>query len=436
MSAPFAFRIFAGLGLLVGACSQASRAPDATLPNGQAGAPEAGAEAIPNGGALDAGGSFDAGGSVDAGGAPDAGAANSGAVPAGTGGNVPTAVTWKVIATSTDTDIFATTAVAASRGNDAAVGYVEQSGTTPVTARAVMQRFDAAAERIGPLLILGTDPNPQSNLTLASDGKQYAACWDSALEVHCSLVDEQGHVQLNALALGGQYATIVASPTGWVIAYATSDTGLRLQALTPALEPTGSAVDLQRSAHFVYPKIGTLLTRTPSGFALVGASLEDGHDGLLRLDADLQPLGPGIPLGRDFWFSGQLVASETRAAVSLSAPYGSYLLLLDAEQVVAELPIAGGGKTGMDEAFLLTDGGIGTAWLTPDLGVLRRYFADGHEADLDLGNRDMKPLLGNPEEGTDSYQQLLKVADQTLLLGRAHRYGYGGAIQAARLTFP
>jgi hypothetical protein len=360
-------------------------------------------------------------------------------ISAGAAGSAPTAVTWKVVAETTDSDIYATIPAAASRDDDAAVAYVEQTVTPPATARVVMQRFDATLERMGPLLVLGNDPDAQSNVTLASDGKQYAACWNSSLEVHCSLVDEQGHVRQNALALSGQYATIVASPSGWVIAYATSDTELRLQPLAPALEPAGSAVDLQLSARFVYPKVGVLLTGTPSGFALVGARLEDGHDGLLRLGADLQPVGPAIPLGRDFWFSGQLVASDTRAAVSLSAPYGSYLILLDAQQVTAELLISGGGKTGMDEAFLLTDGGIASAWLTRDVEVQRRFFADGQGAQVGPGNRDMRPLLGMPEAGTDSYQQLLKVGRQTLLVGRAYRYGYlggSGTIRVAALTFP
>jgi hypothetical protein len=171
---------------------------------------------------------------------------------------------------------------------------------------------------------------------------------------------------------------------------------------------------------------------------LVGASLDDGHDGLLRFDADLQPQGSAIPLGRDFWFSGQLVASDTRAAVSLSAPYGSYLLLLDADRVTAELPVAGGGKVGMDEALFLTDGGIGAAWLTSNFEVRRRFFADGHDAEIGLESRTTGSLLGIEEEGTDSYQHLLQVKDQALLVGRARRSGYlgPGGIRVAALRFP
>jgi hypothetical protein len=345
-------------------------------------------------------------------------------------------LTWKVVAESTDTRVHAGTPAAASRGDDAAVAYVETTDTVPTTARVVLQRFDARAERLGTLLVLASNPDQNSAITLASDGAQYAACWNAAQDVRCSLVDASGTVQENALALPGYSPTIVASSDGWVIAYAVGDTTLRLQPLDPQLEPAGTPVDLKRSTHFSYSKAGALLTSTPSGFALVGAGSDDEHDGLLRLGADLKVLGAAIPLGRDFWFYGQMIASDNRAAVSLSAPYGSYLLLLDAERVTAELSIAGGGKAGIDEAFLLMDGTIGAAWLTRDQAVRQRSFAPGHDSDIGLATRT-DSLLGLPEEGTESYQQLLSVADQTLLVARANRYGYlaPAAIRVAALKF-
>jgi hypothetical protein len=256
--------------------------------------------------------------------------------------------------------------------------------------------------------------------------------------VRCSLVDASGTVHEDALALPGQSPTIVASSGGWVIAYVVGETTLRLQPLDPQLGPAGAPADFKRSTHLGYSKAGALLTPTPSGFALVGAGSDDEHDQLLRLGADLKPLGAAIPLGRDFWFYGQVVASDDRAAVSLSAPYGSYLLLLDAEKVTAELWIAGGGKTGMDEALLLEDGTIGAAWLTREQAqaVRQRSFADGEDSDIGLAP-PTDSLLGSPEEGTDSYQQLLRVADQTLLVARASRYGYLAtvAIRVGALKF-
>jgi hypothetical protein len=357
-------------------------------------------------------------------------------VPA-TGGSGGGSVTWKVVAESADSKVFAGTPAAASRGSDAAVAYVEQTDATPATARAVMQRFDAAAERLGPLLVLGSDPDPNGGVTLASDGTQYAACWDSSMELHCSLVDGAGTVQQNVVALRGQHPTLVAARSGWVIAYVAGDTTLRLQPLTPELQPAGTPADFECSSYFKSAKTGPLLTATPSGFALVGARSDDEHDGLLRLDVDLRPLGPAIPLGRDFWFHGQLIASHERAAVSLSAPYGSYLLLLDSENVTAELPIGGGGKTGTDQALLLADGAIDAAWLTPERGVGRRSFSDGQDAEVGLTSRGTDDLLGLEEQGSDSYQQLLRVEDQTLLVARARRFGYLGpaAIRVAPLTF-
>ncbi|MEI9952704.1 MAG: hypothetical protein WDO74_27915 [Pseudomonadota bacterium] len=355
------------------------------------------------------------------------------------GGNVRTPLTWKVLATSLDSKLNANPPSAASRGRDAGVAYVEYSDTMPPTARVVMQRFDASGEQVGSLAALGSEADRFSDVSLASDGKQYAACWTFNLEVHCSLVDEQGQVQLNAVEFDGQYPTLVASPSGWAIGYTISGAQLRLQALTPALELNGSPVDLQQSARFQGARLGPLLTPVPSGFALVGAKSADEHEGLLRLDADLQPLGDATPLGRDFWMSGQLVASDTRAAVSLSVAYGSFLLLLDAHQVTAELPVAGGGKAGMDHALVLTQGGIGAAWLDGVAEARRRFFADGHDAEIGLETHDNpSTAIGLPEEGIESYQQLLQVADRTLLVARQTRSGSlaNAPIRVATLTFP
>jgi len=449
MSARPGFRFFTVSSLLVSACSQAPQDPAPSTFNGEGGMTLAGDPRHPtpvSGGT--GGGAGIPGAPADSGAGPsdaDAGTADGGATASTAVSSVLTRVTWKVVAESPGSNNYANTAAAASRGKDAAVAYVEtsyadQTSPTPSTVHAVLQRFDAAAERIGPLIVLGTDPDPSSALTLASDAKQYAACWNSAGEVHCVRVDDQGRVQESPLVLAGQNPTLVADSKGWAIGYTSGDQQLRLQRLSAAFEPSGKPVDLARSSNFQSQKAGPLLTPTPSGFALVGASLEDGHDCLLRLNADLQPVGTAIPLGRDFWTSGQLVASETRAAVSLSAPYGSYLLLLDTQQVTAELPIGGGGKTGMDHALLLAEGGIGAVWLAPDLGLLRRFFADGQDAAVGLENR-IHPgsLLGMAEEGTGSYQQLLRVEDRTLVIARSWRYGVfssGQGIRAASLTFP
>lgn len=424
--------------LFVGACSDEEKGPVSAAPEAQAGATTEG-DTSSRGGS-----SAGTGGTASSSGAPASG--ESGSRPGGdtsdgppnADGSIPTTVLWKVIAESADPNVYASTPAAASRGDDAAVVYIEQMDTTPATARVVIQRFDAAAERVGPLLELGTDPDPHGVVTLSSDGERYAACWDSSGSVHCSLLDDQNEAQRNVLALDGSSPVLVATPTGWLMAYAKTYALLRLQPLTPLLEPTGTAVDLDRSTHFEYPQAAPLLTPTPSGFALVGARFGDNQETLLRLGPDLQPLGPAIHLGRTFWFYGQVIASDTRAAVSLSAPYGSYLLLMDLEQVTAELLIAGGGKTGMDEALLVTEGGIGAAWLTGGHYEMRRFFADGADAQIGLGARPTQGPLGLPEEGTDSYQQLLTVGGQTLLVGRDRRYGYLGpaGIRAATLSFP
>ncbi|HYP76534.1 MAG TPA: hypothetical protein VER12_11285 [Polyangiaceae bacterium] len=438
MLTSLALRVFALSGLLFTACSQAPSSAEAP------------------GGGTNAGGAAGVVGSAASAATASAGLADSGAGGADTDVLAPSAtllteVRWKVLVESTDPNIFASAPAAASREHDAAVAYVErtyqaEAASEPPIARVVMQRFDATGERLGSLIELGSDPDSASGVTLASDGKRYAACWNTApmptarttfpAQVHCALFDEQGEVQPSSLALAGRSPTIVSTAQGWVVAYASTDTELRVQPLTAALAVGGTPVDLPLSSGLSYSKAGPLFASTPSGFALVGARLEDGHDALTRLDLDLQPTA-AIPLEHDFWFFGQLVATDTRAAVSLSAPYGSYILLFDETRVTAELPIAGGGKTGVDQALSLTEGGIAAAWLGPDLAVWLRFFADGQDEAVGLGGHGEEgSLLGSPVEGGDSYQQTLEVAGQTLLVARGIRYGYlpNEAIRVAPLT--
>jgi len=455
MSAALAFRTIVVATALISACSERLAEPSASV--GDAGATtHAGSPShSPSVGGAGAGG---AGAQPGAGNAPSSSSAglaelsqggfDSSAGAAGTGAtqhgsNIATAITWKIIAESADSSVSTGLPATASRGEDAAVAYIERSGTTTTaTPRVVMQRFDATAERLGSLVVLGGDPVEQSNVTLASDGKQYAACWNAALEVHCSLIDQEGHVRLNALAVTGQYATIVGNASGWAIAYTGADKRLRLQALTSELELNGSVICPQLSGQFSSRDLGPLFATTPSGYVLVAGSSDEGEVGLMRLGTDLLPSAPALPLGRKLWYAGQLVASDTRAAVSLSAPYGSFLLLSENNRLTAELPVAGGGKTGMDHALVLTDGGIGAAWLDREgKGVVRRFMGDGHDSDIGgLETRDLTGSpLGLPEEGTDSYQQLVRVADQTLLVGKWRRYGSlanSNAIRVATLTFP
>jgi len=436
MSAFLAFRSLFATSLVVSACSQSAEAPNFSSSAVAGATTQAGSAAhSPSTSGAGIGGT----------GADNPDDSNSGAAGSGgaqVGGSTPTPVTWRILAETQDSNVYLNVPSAASRGKDAAVAYVESTNisSTETSDRVVMQRFDENGEPIGSPIELSDDVDRRSNVTLASDGEQYAACWNTATEIHCSLVDGEGHAQSNPLAIAGQYGTIVAGTSGWAIAYAGSDSRVRLQALTPSLELNGSYIGPQIFALPASKADGPIFAATPSGYVLVGTNDEDGRNlSLLRLSPDLQSVVYASPLGRSLWFSGQVVASDTRAAVSLGAAYGSFLLLLDAKKVTAELPISGGGKTGMDSALLLTEGGIGSACLDPGAGVRRRFFADGHDADIGVGDRVANAaLLGGPQEGSESYQQLLLVGDRTLLVARSQRYGLfsGAPLRVAPLTFP
>jgi len=430
MSYSLAFRSFV-LGGLVTACSQSPAEPGPAASVSDAGGDS-------SGGSAGSGAAFSAAGLAGSGVGGAEGGASSGGSAGGTGGTLPISVNWKPLADAADANVSINVPSVASRGKDAAVAYVERT-----TGRVMMQRFDATGERIDSPVQLASDAVERSNVTLASDGKQYAACWNVAAEVHCSRVDEQGTVHLNALAVSGQYATIVASAAGWVLAYSGSDKHVRLQSLTPTLDLTGKFVATQRFAQFSVQDIGPLLAATPSGFALVAADQEAGDVDLVRLGADLQSVVSTAALGHNLWYAGQLVATDTRAAVSVSIAYGSFLQLLNEKELTAELPIAGGGKTGTDQALVLTEGGIGAAWLDRSAAwmdgsaaVHRRFFADNHDSDVGLEPRTPENnVLGMQEQGTESFQQLVQVGSQSVLVAKASRYGSLGALRAAALNF-
>jgi len=435
---------------LLSGCSQNPGEPAAAGPTGTAGAPAEGGSSS-NQPTTSGAGEDDAGGRSNGSAAGSGGASSSTgqdepggggtAAFAGTGGGAGTAhgtvlstVDWKVIAESQDSTVSSNVPSVASRGKDAAVAYMERPSR-----RIVLQRFDESGDRLGSPVELGINVDERSNVTLASDGKQYAACWNAAPDVRCSLIDEQNQIHLNALAVSGQYSTIVARANGWALAYSGQDKLVRLQPLTPTLALDGSFIGPVLYTQFSVQDIGPLFAATPSGFALVGSNNEAGDVSLLRVSADLQSVVSATPLGHALWHSAQLVASDTRAAVSLSIPYGSYLLLLDQKKLTAELPIAGGGKTGTDQGLLLTEGGIGAAWLGGNMAVRRRFFADGHDSDVGLDPRTpSNEVLGLEEEGTGAYQQVVQVGNRALLVAKTTRYGsiYGaGAIRVAALNF-
>lgn len=429
MSAGLGVRWFIAVSALLGACSQPADGSNSAT---------GGADSVAGGAGAAAGGSDSGAG---------AGSVDSSAGAAGTGAHQPgsstlTTVTWKPIAQAAGSNLYLNVPSAASLGNEAAVAYVERTSTSgmPTTARVVMQRFDSNGEPRGSLIVLANNLADRSTVTLAGDGNQYAVCWDETTGIRCSLVDDQGVTERNLLGLPGQNATIVARANGWAIAYTGSDKRIRMQLLSSLLQLDGGEVDPQL---FSYPSPGDqtpLFVATPSGYVVVGSETDSGPASLVRFGLDLQQAVAPIALGRGLWFASQLVASETRAAVSLSAPYGSYLLLLSRDRLTAEVLIGGGGKAGTSQALLMTDGGIAAAWLTPNGGVRRRFFADGHDDDIGVENRSPDgALLGMQEEGTDSYQQLVDVAGQPLLVARAIRYGAfhdATALRIAPLTFP
>jgi hypothetical protein len=180
-----------------------------------------------------------------------------------------------------------------------------------------------------------------------------------------------------------------------------------------------------------------LLVPTESGFALVGARPSNDQQAYLyRLGADLKLTAEPQPLGLDFWFHGDLAATDSRAAVSLAVPYGSYTLLLDAKGIQHKLGVGGGGKTGMYLALTARDGGIASAWPTRNGQLKTRFFADGAaESDLLAPTETVGTAIGLLDEGMACYQQFVQVSGQTLLVAYQNMdNACSGALRVTTLT--
>ncbi|MEN9581533.1 MAG: hypothetical protein RJA70_4542, partial [Pseudomonadota bacterium] len=144
-------------------------------------------------------------------------------------------VVWKTLAAGEDQRTHFSSPSVGSRGEEAAVAYVESVGDV---LRILIQRFDAQGERLGEAVALGAPPDEYVGLTLASDGKQYGVCW-SDTQIHCATLDAENQAHTAVLTLAGQYPKIAFAHGGWVLSYFTANEQIHLQALSDTLEVQG-----------------------------------------------------------------------------------------------------------------------------------------------------------------------------------------------------
>lgn len=274
---------------------------------------------------------------------------------------------------------------AAARGDEGAVAYVEEiSEGDAGRSRLLLQRFDASGTFFGETLQLASGARGDlGSVAVTSDGERYLVCWTEAAQVSCSALGDT-LVPSPVFQEAGKAVGVVHGTPGWLIATMTDPLVapakfiLRLLAddFEPLLPSTSLSVTSELSSQLQTP----LLASTALGFLLVASDPTLGNRArLYRLDTALNQLGEAIDLGHPFWFSGSLAANANLIAVSLAEPYGSNLMLLDADGLLQSLPIPGGYKTGMHEALVVEDSRVLASWFTTEPKLYTQAFSNGRE---------------------------------------------------------
>lgn len=249
----------------------------------------------------------------------------------------------------------------ASAGNEGAIAYSEletpDQGASSTRLLIKVQRIDSNGAALGSAVELGAiESSYVSDLTLASDGNQYVACWAHDSQIACAAAPIGQGSASPGLSLAGGSPSLAYSSGTWALAYAIpgrlavvplSSDGTA--AGSPAMFEAGGALDV--------PSL-VLLASTKGGFALVGG--ENMH--VYSLDQAFSPIAKPIKLGVKPWAFGAIAAFEAKVAINLSEPYGSNLFLIEDGVLKDVQPFGGGGKGGLRVALTAEE---------PSFGMLR-----------------------------------------------------------------
>ena len=275
---------------------------------------------------------------------------------------------------------------AAVSGNDgieiASLTDVSTTGTSDLRLR--FRRFDAQNNAIDDGIEIGratSSARTAFGLTMATDGTLRRICWSPNERVVCfeigpaagnakEIFNDVGVLPTLTYRAGGAWVLAVR-PTAPNAVAAPEISLRRLDAIT------GSAVGEPVSFPFgeVYFGLPTLFVATPSGYALVAGATAF----LYRLDANLAVVGSPLDLGMGYWAYGALAATDTRATIGLSLPYGTTILRVDGNAVVSRTGGGGGGKTGFPVALIAHGTTFSAAWADTTAappGTQLRYFDD------------------------------------------------------------
>jgi hypothetical protein len=240
---------------------------------------------------------------------------------------------------------------------------LEMRASAIVGSHVGLQRLDAAGAPLGDELTFDTrDGEPGvATVTVATDGANAVACWQSNEQFACVPVNRNGANVRGVRYFDGVSPKIVFTGNNWVIAYLSADgESIVLEALDATLATIGEARELPAADTTEQP----VMSGRDGNVALIAASSEpdDENAYLYRLDSELEAQRPAVSLGRPSWMSASVATLGERAVVSVAAPYTGFLTWVDEADELTSVEIAGGGKNGNSQQIEVAGEGFLVAW--------------------------------------------------------------------------
>lgn len=220
---------------------------------------------------------------------------------------------------------------AASVGEEAAIVYAESEGWTDqgfTQTRIKLQRMVKTGALVGATVELGVIPfDYATEVTVASDGVRYLACWRTGDTIACATVPLGQGDAAPAYSGQGHSPSLAYGPNGFALARNQPD-----QLTIVYLDETGTAAGSDIVINAVgAEKAAVLLKATSTGYVLTGET--DGTMRLHTLNDSLTELVAPVNLDRGYWFSAAIATANDVTAVHLAKPYGGTLFVRNAMAV-------------------------------------------------------------------------------------------------------
>jgi hypothetical protein len=221
--------------------------------------------------------------------------------------------------------------------------------------------------------IAAEDPGRLSagkDLSLASDGENYLACWDSDGNVGCASINIGDGVTEAVLDVPGRAPAVAYAMGSWYVAYAPDPNADSL-----VLQRISTTFELAETTALGNLGLDALpaLTSTKEGLLLVDTDPASDYDFRSTAFAQmLSPAGDSVAWGIGPWMARPSVfVDEAQVVLSTPLAYGAQVMTHSATaDSVARL--SGGGKNGLSVAFVDDGAGPIVCWVNGVPAVQRQ----------------------------------------------------------------